>query len=165
MKKSILALVACTVALLSFSSFADHHGGGHSGKKMSGLTPKDYMEIEQLYAQYNWAIDSGEAQAWADTFVDDGNFNNAFKGKEQLKGFINRWVSEMNGLSRKHWNSNLHVTGDGKTAQGKVYLLLIDKSQQPAAIISSASYADELVKTDEGWRFVKRVVNSDRPAK
>jgi ketosteroid isomerase-like protein len=160
LKRSILVLVACTVTLLSLSSVADHHGGGQHG---GGLTPADYMEIEQLYATYNWAIDTGDAQAWADTFVEDGQFQN-FKGEEQLKGFIDRWVNSMNGLTRKHWNSNLHITGDGKTAQGKVYLLLVDKSVQPPAIISSASYADELVKTDQGWRFSKRSVNSDRPA-
>lgn len=129
----------------------------------AGLTAEDRVEIEQLYASYNWAIDSGDAQAWADTFVEDGVFNN-FKGKEQLKGFMDRWVNEMNGLTRKHWNSNLSITGDGKTAQGKVYLLLVDVSVQPPAIITSASYSDELVKTPQGWRFSKRATKSDRPA-
>jgi ketosteroid isomerase-like protein len=152
LKKTIVAFIVST-----FAFFAAAPGFAN------GLTPQDYTEIEQLYAKYNWAIDSGDAQAWADTFVEDGVFNN-FKGQEQLKGFVNRWVNDMNGLTRKHWISNLSVTGDGKTAQGKVYLLLVDVSGQQPTIITSASYSDELVKTSEGWRFSKRATKSDRPA-
>jgi hypothetical protein len=152
LKKSIVAFLVSSFALITSAPVL-----------ASGLTPQDYAEIEQLYAQYNWAIDSGDAQAWADTFVEDGVFNN-FKGTEQLKGFIDRWVNSMNGLTRKHWNSNLRITGDDKTAQGKVYLLLVDTSVQPPAIITSASYSDELVKTPRGWRFTKRATKSDRPA-
>ena len=149
MKKSIIA-----IALSAFAAMP----------ALAELTADDYTEIQQLYATYNWAIDSGDAKAWADTFVEDGVFN-TFKGQEQLEGFIGRWVNDMGGATRKHWNSNLSITGDGDTAQGKVYLLLVDTAAQPPAIIASASYSDELVKTKDGWRFSKRQTKSDRPAK
>lgn len=129
----------------------------------TGLSPADYMEIQQLYATYNWAIDTGDAEAYANTFTEDGVFNN-LQGREQLAGFVKRWVESMNGASRKHWNSNLHIQGDGKTAQGKVYLLLLDTSVKPPAIVVSANYNDELKKTDEGWRFSKRSTQPDQPA-
>lgn len=152
MKNFTLALVFGTIALLSATaSYAD------------GLTPQDYAEIEQLYAQYNWAIDSGDAEGYASTFTEDGVFNN-FTGHDELAGFIATWMKDMNGGTRKHWNSNLRITGDGKTAKGKVYLLLIDTAVQPPGIIASASYNDELVKTSDGWRFSKRGTTSDRPA-
>ena len=125
-----------------------------------GLTADDYMEIQQLYAQYNFAIDSGDADAWAATFTPDGVFN-SFAGQEALKGFIKRWVESMNGGYRKHWNTNLVITGDGKTAQGKVYLMLLDTSVRPAAIATTATYDDTLVKTDAGWRFTKRTTKAD----
>jgi len=149
LKKSIIA-----IALSAFAAMP----------ALAELTADDYTEIQQLYATYNWAIDSGDAKAWADTFVEDGVFN-TFKGQEQLEGFIGRWVNDMGGATRKHWNSNLSITGDGDTAQGKVYLLLVDTAAQPPAIIASASYSDELVKTKDGWRFSKRQTKSDRPAK
>lgn len=153
MKNISLAILLGAISFFAVSSsYAD------------GLSPQDYMEIEQLYAQYNWAIDSGDAEAYANTFVEDGVFN-TFKGHDQLVGFIKRWVGEMGGSTRKHWNTNLRITGDGKTANGKVYLMLLDTSTQPPSIIASASYTDELVKTAEGWRFTKRQTKSDRPAK
>ncbi|GAB1268054.1 hypothetical protein NBRC116493_13070 [Aurantivibrio infirmus] len=126
----------------------------------AGLTAEDYMEIEQLYAQYNIAIDSGDAEGYAATFTPDGVFNN-FTGHDALVGFIERWVGSMNGLTRKHWNSNLRITGDGKTASGSVYLMLLDISTKPTSIMTTATYADSLVKTADGWRFSKRTTKAD----
>ncbi len=40
-----------------------------------GLSAQDYFEIQQLYARYNNAIDSGDAEGWAATFTSDGVFN------------------------------------------------------------------------------------------
>lgn len=153
---NILKKLTATYLLAALGLVASN---SHAG----GLSAKDYMEIQQLYATYNWAIDTGDAQAYANTFTKDGVFN-TMQGREQLAGFIDRWVTSMNGSARKHWNSNLHIEGDGKTAKGKVYLLLLDTSVQPAAIVASANYNDELKKTAEGWRFTKRSTSPDRPA-
>src|SRR5690606_15710924 len=49
------------------------------------LAANDYIEIQQLYARYNTAIDRNDADAWADTFTADGVFAGNFKGREALK--------------------------------------------------------------------------------
>lgn len=127
-----------------------------------GLSPQDYMEIQQLYAHYNKAIDSGDAEAYAATFTPDGVFN-TYNGHDELVGFINRYVETMNGKLRRHWNTNLVIDGDGKTANGFVYLMMLDLTQQPPAISTTATYTDLLVKTKDGWRFTKRMTTADRP--
>ena len=38
------------------------------------LTADDYIAIQQLYANYSHALDKGEADRFAATFVDDGEF-------------------------------------------------------------------------------------------
>ena len=38
------------------------------------LTAGDRMEMIELVARYNHAIDSRDAEAWADTFTEDGRF-------------------------------------------------------------------------------------------
>ncbi|MBC7983010.1 MAG: nuclear transport factor 2 family protein [Candidatus Obscuribacterales bacterium] len=125
------------------------------------LTTQDYAEIEQLYARYNHAIDSVNAEAWADTFTADGVFNARFTGREQLMGFIKTWKERMNGGNRRHWNSNLSITGSPEGANGAVYLMLWDVGVKPQAIVSTGMYADTLVKTPNGWRFKTRVVKGD----
>src|SRR6187401_1303144 len=52
------------------------------------LSTQDYIDIQQLYARYYTAIDSGKGEAWADTFVPDGVFNE-LKGHDALVNLVN----------------------------------------------------------------------------
>jgi hypothetical protein len=124
------------------------------------LSTQDYIDIQQLYAKYNDAIDSGDGEAYAATFTPDGVFN-TFKGKDALVGFIEQWKTKMNGLTRRHWNDNLIITPTAEGASGSVYLLLIDVSVRPPVIGSAARYTDSLVKTPQGWRFKQRATKGD----
>jgi hypothetical protein len=125
-----------------------------------GMSAPDYFEIQQLYARYNIAIDSGDAEGWAATFTPDGVFN-TFKGHDALVGFVNMWREKLNGATRKHWNNNLLITGDSKQATASVYLILVDFNTKPPSIVGTASYTDSLVKTKDGWRFTKRITKGD----
>lgn len=127
------------------------------------LTADDYIEITQLYAKYNHAIDSGDADAWAATFTPDGVFNKNFAGTEKLKGFIKMWRERMDGANRRHWNSNLKLDATAEGVSGAVYLILYNVGVKPVAIVSTGMYADTLVKTKAGWLFKTRVVNADAP--
>lgn len=126
------------------------------------LTADDYIEIQQLYARYNNAIDSGDAEAYAATFVPDGTFN-TFTGHDALVGFIHNWHDKMGGANRRHWNTNLTIMPAPDGASGSVYLLLVDVGARPPAIQAAAKYEDQLVKTSEGWRFKKRVTHNEGP--
>ena len=125
-----------------------------------GLSAQDYFEIQQLYARYNIAIDSGDAEGWAATFTPDGVFNTSV-GHDALVNFVNTWRAKLNGATRKHWNNNLQITGNGNEASGYVYLMLVDISTKPASILTTATYTDSLVKTKDGWRFTKRTTKGD----
>jgi len=154
-RRGILATVVFALAI-----------GGVSGvfvqqlKGASSLTADDYIEIQQLYARYNNAIDSGNGEAYAATFLPDGVFNN-FNGHDALVGFINDWRDKMKGGTRRHWNTNLLINTSPEGASGSVYLLLVDVSVRPPAIVAAAMYDDQLVKTPQGWRFKKRVTKAE----
>jgi hypothetical protein len=126
------------------------------------LSAQDTAEIQQLYARYNIAIDTGDAQGWAATFIPEGVFN-TFTGHDALVGFVKMWREKLNGAARKHWNTNLALSGDAKYATGTVYLMLLDTSTKPASIIFTGIYNDSLVKTKGGWRFAKRTTTADAP--
>lgn len=156
-RKAVITVLVCALAIgCAPLVFAQHKGG-------STLTAEDYMEIQQLYARYNNAIDSGDAEGWADTFVPDGKFNTN-TGREALIGFIHNWREKMNGANRRHWNSNLLINATPEGASGSVYLLLIDVGVRPPAIFAAAKYDDQLVKTPQGWRFKKRTTKAETPA-
>lgn len=120
------------------------------------LTAQDYVEIQQLYGRYNWAIDAGDTEAYVALYTPDGQFN-TFSGADGLRTFMKNRPAG----TRRHWNSNLVITPSPEGATGQVYLLLVDVAQKPPAISSAARYADVLVKTTNGWRFKKRQTTSD----
>ena len=137
--------------------------GVGSAAAQQKLTALDYAEIDQLYARYNFSIDSGDAEAWADTFTPDGVFGGNTEGRAALVEFATNFYTGQGGASR-HWNTNLVVTPTAEGADGACYLLLWSTSARPATIIVSAIYRDKLVKTAGGWRFKSRTTEIDRPA-
>src|SRR5579871_3961440 len=153
-RPALLAALGAAMTLLGTLSFAQQRG--------SKLTADDYIEIQQLYARYNNAIDSGDAEGYAATFIPDGVFN-TFNGHDALVGFIHRWRESMGGANRRHWNTNLTITPNAEGAAGSVYLLLVDVGVRPPAIQAAAKYEDQLVKTADGWRFKKRVTKNEGP--
>jgi actinorhodin biosynthesis protein ActVIA len=143
-----IALVAAAVTIMGFTRVA----------WAEGLSTQDYIDIEQLYATYNHAIDSGDGEAWAATFTPDGTFNK-FTGHDQLVGFIQRWKAEMNGGNRRHWNTNLRIVPSKDGASASVFLMLVDVSTK--SIVATGMYNDTLVKTATGWRFKTRATKMD----
>jgi hypothetical protein len=130
------------------------------------LTADDYIEIQQLYANYAQALDRGEGERFASTFVLDGEFTGgrgpgrASEARSPIKGkdaFLQ--MGSIGGL--RHFNANLVITPTPEGAKGSVYLLLFNARNIPATIVETAIYDDTLVKTPQGWRFKKRVVWRD----
>ena len=135
-------------------------GAGLAAQKTAGkLTSDDLVEIQQLYAKYNWSLDSGDAEAYASTFTPDGVFNNNV-GHDAIVKFANTFHTGL-GAHVHHWNTNLMITPTPDGASGQVYLVLVDFANKPATIATSATYSDELVKTAQGWRFKKRATKGD----
>ena len=124
------------------------------------LTAQDLVDIQQLYARYNWALDAGDSKAYADTFTPDGVFNTTNVGRDALMKFADTFHAGL-GSHVKHWNTNLLITPTSTGAAGQVYLVLMDFATKPPSVATSATYADELVKTPQGWRFKKRQTKGD----
>lgn len=137
--------------------------GVDSAAAQGKLTALDYAEINQLYARYNFTIDSGNAEGWADTFTPDGVFGGNFEGRAALVEFAAGFYKSQNGAAR-HWNTNVMITPTADGADGACYLLLWNTGANPPSIIVSAKYEDKLVKTASGWRFKSRGTQTDRAA-
>lgn len=123
------------------------------------LTSDDLVEIQQLYAKYNWTLDAGDSEGYAATFTADGAFNSNV-GHDAIVKFADAFHSGL-GARVRHWNTNLLILPTAAGASGQVYLVLVDFTTKPASIVTSASYSDELVKTAQGWRFKKRATKGD----
>jgi hypothetical protein len=156
-KRFLVAAMAAAIVVTSAGWAAAQ------GKASGTLTADDYAEITQLYAKYNFAIDSGDGEAWAATFTPDGVFGKTV-GHDALVAFVADFQKRMEGRAR-HWNSNVVITPTAEGANGGCYLLLFNTGVKPAVPTTSAKYDDKLVKTAQGWRFKSRTVVPDAPPK
>lgn len=150
--RKMLALVG--IVIVGGSAWA-----GAQTSRSQTLTAQDLIDIQQLYAKYNWSLDAGDAEAYASTFTPDGVFNNNV-GHDAIVKFANTFHAGL-GAHVRHWNTNLMIVPSAEGASGQVYLVLVDFATKPASIATSASYSDELVKTAQGWRFKKRATKGD----
>ncbi len=127
------------------------------------LSIEDELDIMDVLARYNHAIDGGDAEAWADTFTADGLFEGSrdtVKGRAELLEFVRNRDPE---VRIRHWNNNVLIEGDGDDASMRVYLLSLDVSGPPK-LRSSGVYHDTLKRVDGQWKFShRRVVPDVRP--
>ena len=116
-----------------------------SAQKSTGkLTSDDLVEIQQLYARYNWTLDSGDAEGYASTFIPEGVFNNNV-GHDAIVKFADTFHAAM-GAHVKHWNTNLMITPTAEGAHGQVYLVLVDFANKPATI-ANAAFVPRLIES------------------
>lgn len=135
------------------------------------MTALDYEEIRQLLARYNFAVDFGDAEGWADCFTADGVFHctpeggpltGRHEGRDALVAYGRTHYGINKGRAR-HWNWNLEIEGDGETATMRCYLnaFAAMTGDARAALGASGVYRDKLVKTADGWRFRERHIHID----
>jgi 3-phenylpropionate/cinnamic acid dioxygenase small subunit len=129
------------------------------------LTADDYIEIQQLYANYAHALDKGEEERFVATFVEGGEFTGGRgpgRGAEARPPLTGQSLAAIGRRSgTRHFNANLVITPIEGGAKGSCYLLLYDARTTPPSFVETAIYDDTLVKTPQGWRFKKRVVWRD----
>lgn len=125
------------------------------------LSVEDQLEIQNLYAVYNTAIDTGDAKTFGNCYTPDGQFDpghTQVEGQEAIAAFATQTHSAMPLM--RHNATNLVIEGEGSRAQGSAFLIGYLAGPDYKVIVTGR-YTDELVKTEDGWRFSKRVFRAD----
>ena len=126
------------------------------------MSTQDVLEITQLIHRYNQAADSGDGAVFASTFVAEGLIElpdeDPIAGTEALSAFGDAVPNTVPGA--RHWVNNIVVDVEDEIATARTYLIVVIAGSPPAPMLSGI-YQDELVRTDDGWRFVKRSVTVD----
>ena len=134
------------------------------------LTWDDRLEIRELVARYDHAIDSGDAEAWAATFADDGSWDGGIRveGREALLEFA-RGLPENPAFAAfrpsYHFTANFVIE---ETGPGEARLvcdnLMLQPRQGGVAALVAAGYDDRLRRVDGRWLFVSRRWRPVRPS-
>lgn len=128
------------------------------------LSAEDQLAIAKLLADYNHAIDHGDAEAWADTFTDDAVFNSGFEeitGREDLVAFAAATHEMLPG--GRHQLNNVSIDGDDDTATVRCYLQMWNTrgGASSTSLVISGLYDDALRKEGGRWRFSRRTMTPD----
>lgn len=130
------------------------------------MTPplEDQLEILQLLYRYSHALDSGDAEAFASLFADDGVFTDpegSYRGRGALVELVRRHHRDHPDAARsQHWLQAPVITGDGDQAEVDAYVIVFKPSERFGAEgLVMGAYHDELARTPErGWVFQHRRV-------
>jgi uncharacterized protein (TIGR02246 family) len=121
------------------------------------LSLEDRLDIMELVARYNQAIDGRDAAAYADTFTDEGIFQIAgqpeIKGRERLM----RMIERLGPPNSRHWVNNITIDGDGEGAVMKCYLMVL----RDLRVTNMGFYVNTLRRVDGRWLFVRRDYTPD----
>lgn len=122
---------------------------------------RDRIEIRELTARYNHAADAGDAEGFAATFTADGSLVMAGEmicsGEAELLAF----ASKPRGTVHATTDPVLTVAGDAATQVCTLLLYRRARDGTSVQLQNTGRYEDELVRTEDGWRFHRRSVLLD----
>jgi len=129
-----------------------------------GLTNDDTCAILRLLSDYGRLLDLRDGPGWAALFAPDGQWvggevYGAITGRESLADFVA--TAFANTPPCVHMLGNYAIEGDGTQATVWSRWLLIEQGAQGLQASLAGSYADVLVKLQDGWRFKRREVALD----
>ncbi|RJF93145.1 nuclear transport factor 2 family protein [Sphingomonas cavernae] len=127
------------------------------------MSAADIVEIQQLLAAYVFAIDARDYDALDDVFTPDAEIDyRATGGAEGRWAEIKPWL----GRALAPFPITQHLIGlpliriDGDTATARTMLfnpMQLARPEGDHLFLLGCTYADELVRTAQGWRIAKRV--------
>jgi hypothetical protein len=120
---------------------------------------EDIVEIQQVLAQYSLALDSRRPELMAGCFADGAVV--------QLGEAINMTAAEyitMSGQTLPTIGATQHILGlplihiQGDKAWSRCYFMAqhVKNELSPSAFMIGGWYADEWIRTENGWRITKR---------
>lgn len=128
------------------------------------MTDRD--DIVDLTVRYATAIDTGQYWLLADVFTEDAEIDYGqvghWAGSAQVVQFME--AAHAGAAHTMHRMSNQAIAIDGDTATVRTYvdaLILADNGSGANAV---GFYDDEVARTENGWRIVRRTFTSVRLA-
>jgi hypothetical protein len=165
-----LRLAVAGVLTCACAAAAQQDPAGAAAAGTTTLSPQDYIDIQQLVAQYAYAIDNctNNGYDYADLYAPDGWFatlqngrtGTRWQGRDRLAEAARGGMKSCddvpwNGISHMLVNHVISPSPGGAT--GKVYLVAIGLDGDPQKVEAQGHYEDVYVKTPEGWRFKSRL--------
>jgi ketosteroid isomerase-like protein len=118
----------------------------------------DIEDIRRVLAEYCFATDSGDSEAWLATFTDDiiweGGAFGRFSGLAEARAYHS--ASAGSAVNFRHFTTNAIIDIEGSQARVRSYVQVFDQSGQSPVLVFSGLYADVFEKSHGKWRIKVR---------
>ncbi|HYC44021.1 MAG TPA: nuclear transport factor 2 family protein [Burkholderiales bacterium] len=129
------------------------------------VTPEEYVEILNLYSAYNLASDAGDAEAYADCFMEKGEHHGTYDiyGRAALIEYKKADFAKRTHLYRRHWNGSIHLEKiDARTIRGRCYFFGYNGEPGKVPHTTHAGVYTDLIRQEHGrWKFAERRIAFD----
>jgi uncharacterized protein (TIGR02246 family) len=125
---------------------------------MNDMDPAEvaaFLAIRQLSAQYNRYADAADGEAFANLFTPDGVFEirgNRYVGSREIADVCSRTT----GVVHITTDPLIAIDGDRARQTSRVIAVRAAPDKSEVFFVSTGMYTDELIRTAEGWRFLRR---------
>ena len=135
-------------------------------RKSKPLTVADRVAINDLLAEYAWALDTGDVDALVACFTPDALvleevFEDAdrWEGRDEICRFAEHYFNVPNFPGRQHHVTQLLVKGNSKQCSARSFAFVTECQGEPPYTIRFAGYyQDKLVKVRNRWLFRERII-------
>ena len=118
--------------------------------------------IERLKIEYCYAIDEKRCDDFVDLFTDDATIDYAtrdtYRGREEIREFIETHVTEADRMAHTALNPRLIVDGD--TAVGTWYGIVLISIDETTALFGQGKYDETYRRTTDGWKIASLATES-----
>lgn len=125
------------------------------------LAAADRAEITELSARFDNSLDSGDADKFVSTFVSKGElvgFWGVSRGPDQIRQ-AHAFMLATFARDKRHVVTNHEIVVSGDSATMFCYLVVFDRLS--LAVTGTATFTDELSRTEGEWKFVRRTLDAD----
>ena len=125
------------------------------------LTAEDKLDIIELTATFDNALDSEEVDKYMTVWAEDGElsgFWGSTKGRDNLKDQFSELLEGF-ARGRRHVLTNHEIKSDGDKVTMYCYLTVFNRADTTMA--GTGTFNDTLVKVDGKWLFQKRELSAD----
>ena len=128
---------------------------------------EDRLAIEDLFIRYTTAMDEGDVETVVGCFTENCVLESNVIGRHPGLEGVRRLAVQMaklkaQGRAYRHVISNFRIDVNGDRANAGCYLLDYLTMNGRIELISPGEYECDLVRTDRGWLFERRRVQTDR---
>ena len=134
--------------------------------KAKPLTIADRIAINDLLAEYAWALDTGDVDTLVACFTPDAvvieevfEDPDRWEGRNNIRCFAEHYRDVPNFPGRQHHVSQLLVKGDSKRCSACSFAFVTECQGEPPYTLRFAGYyEDKLVKLRNRWLFRERII-------